>query len=793
MHAVTRDLAIATFDGRIAREGVITVKWLRTSGAGIVTDDGEPVLLRGVGVGGWLNMENFITGFPATESSHRAALRRALGGRRAALLLDSLLMSFFGPPDAEFIASLGMNCVRIPVNYRHWEDDARPGEIEGTAFALLDRAVDACAAVGLYTVIDLHAVPGGQNHHWHSDNPFHQPLFWQHRSFQDRAVALWEAIASRYASRPEVAGYNVLNEPADETRTALAGFYQRAVAAIRAVDGRHMVFLDGNRYARDFEGFGEPFENAVYAVHQYPPPGAADGGPYPGPTAGRHFDVSVIAAEFASLTGYMREHGLPVWVGEFGPVYGAGTERDAQRLRLLADQIAIYTRAGAGWSLWTYKDIGVQGLVVADPGSAWMRRTEAVRAKKARLAADHWGTTTEGMRDVLDPLMARFEREFGGFDPYPFGARRYVEQLVLSMCFAEPLADEFAACFADASDAELVALGECFAFGNCRVSEQLCSAVSATLVPAAGESLQALEPPAPAGPPALPTIPAGRGRLLRRRAAADVHTADEGERAYANHRGAWSWLRPAIDPGAADQVEARHLNPDALRDLDPGPAHQGHLGQRDLRRGKLRLAQVQPRPADEADGDDVPVHPPRPGNAQPADGGDVPGSRRGAPRRDGDRLGGQIGHQPVKLSPRPGRCGLLHPLTELLERQPAVPGRRAQPPHGRVPLAVRRPDARLWFTVARCSAHRCLPVRGLVAARTLAPGNLASYDAAIDTVWTRGRTRDGWPAGSDRTPVNCGPAERPCRASAPGGGGRRSPHGRGRAGRVWRGWRGRGS
>ena len=51
---------------------------------------------------------------------------------------------------------------------------------------------------------------GGQNHHWHSDNPFHRPMFWRHRRFQEQAIALWEAIASRYSGRPEVAGYNVL-------------------------------------------------------------------------------------------------------------------------------------------------------------------------------------------------------------------------------------------------------------------------------------------------------------------------------------------------------------------------------------------------------------------------------------------------------------------------------------------------------------------------------------------------------------------------------------------------------
>jgi endoglucanase len=454
------------------------LQWLRTAGPDVVGEDGAVVRLRGVGVGGWLNMENFITGFPGTESAHRRALRETLGPRRYELFFDSFLTHFFGPADAAFIASLGLNCVRIPVSYRHWEDDARPGELDPDGFAHLDRAVGACAAAGLYSVIDLHAAPGGQNHHWHSDNPFHRPLFWQHRSFQDRAVGLWEAIAARYAGRPEVAGYNLINEPADESGTALVDFYRRATAAVRAVDGRHMIFLDGNRYAREFPGFAEPFENTVYAVHQYPEPGAADGGPYPGRTTGHYVNYQAVESEFGTMTEYMRDRGLPVWVGEFGPVYGAGPERDPQRRRLLADQIDIYEAAGAGWSVWTYKDIGVQGLVTVDPQSPWLTRTAPARAKKQAVAADHWGMTTDAMRDVLEPLVARFGREFPGYDPYPFGARRYVEQLVLSICFAEPLAGEFAASLGGLSDEELDALGRSFDFANCSEQKDLCEIVS---------------------------------------------------------------------------------------------------------------------------------------------------------------------------------------------------------------------------------------------------------------------------------------------------------------------------
>jgi len=46
-------------------------------------------------------------------------------------------------------------------------------------------------------------------------------------------------------------------------------------------------------------------------------------------------------------------------------------------------------------------------------------------------------------------------------------------RLVLHTCFAEPLADEFATCFAAASDEELVALAECFAFRNSVPDEAL--------------------------------------------------------------------------------------------------------------------------------------------------------------------------------------------------------------------------------------------------------------------------------------------------------------------------------
>ncbi len=205
---------------------------LHTDGDRIVDGDGNRVLLRGAGLGGWMNMENFITGYPATESEMRAAVAGVLGEERAERFFTRLLDTFFAEADAALLAELGVNCLRIPFNYRHFESDAEPFELREEGFARLDRAVELCARHGIYSVLDLHAAPGAQNQHWHSDNPTQLALFWNHRHFQDRVVHLWQALAERYRGNAWVAGYNLLNEPADPTGEAYGPFHHRLVAAV---------------------------------------------------------------------------------------------------------------------------------------------------------------------------------------------------------------------------------------------------------------------------------------------------------------------------------------------------------------------------------------------------------------------------------------------------------------------------------------------------------------------------------------------------------------------------------
>jgi endoglucanase len=134
--------------------------FLCTGGSAIVDGEGRTVLLRGVGLGGWMNMENFVTGYPSTESLMREAVRGVLGEDRAELFFDRLLASFFDADDVALLAELGVNCVRLPFNYRHFEDDARPFQLREEGFRHLDRVVRLCADRGIWTVLDLHACPG---------------------------------------------------------------------------------------------------------------------------------------------------------------------------------------------------------------------------------------------------------------------------------------------------------------------------------------------------------------------------------------------------------------------------------------------------------------------------------------------------------------------------------------------------------------------------------------------------------------------------------------------------------
>ncbi len=443
--------------------------FLRVHGTDLVDEDDRVVRMAGVGLGGWMNLENFISGYPGNEERIRRLMRDRMGSEASEAFFDEYLDGFFGEADAAFLAGVGIDSVRIPFNYRHFEDDARPFVLKEEGFRRLDRVVSLLGRHGIRAILDLHALPGRQNQHWHSDNPTHVAEFWNHPHFQDRVVHLWEALADRFKDRPEVAGYNPINEPSDPSGEVLLPFYERLERAIRAIDRRHVLFLDGNKYSTDFSLFdrrAEPLPNAVYTAHDYALPGITSASEYPGVTRGEFFDRGVVEQTFLRRTEYMRRTGTPIWIGEFGPVYPTRSETESWRLQLLRDQLEVYRDHGASWALWTYKDIGLQGLVSVAPHSDYLELVRPELEAKSRLGVDSWGGSDAGVRDVLDPIDALFDREFPGYAPYPWGRQPHIAVLVRHILLAEPLAERFADRFRGVDVERARELASAFRFEN---------------------------------------------------------------------------------------------------------------------------------------------------------------------------------------------------------------------------------------------------------------------------------------------------------------------------------------
>ncbi|KAG8927008.1 hypothetical protein FRC02_008536 [Tulasnella sp. 418] len=411
---------------------------LKVQGNKIIDQQGNEVMLRGAGLGGHLNQENFITGYPGHEKYMRRALLKVLGEEKYEFFFDKFLEYFFTEKDAKFFASLGFNCIR-------------------------------------YTVKTHNAKS-------RTDTGVHLALFWEHKEFQDRAVALWEELARRFKGNTWIAGYNPLNEPCDEEHVRVLAWYERVEAAIRKIDPDHILYWDGNTFAADLSRFKDPLPNSVYAIHDYSTFGFPDGEPY----KGTEDQKAKLLRSLNRKIEYQLKVGSPIWNGEWGPVYASPDDGEdwekinEDRYRVLKDQLALYEERKISWSIWLYKDIGFQGMVYVSPESAWIKRLKPFLQKKKRVAADEWGCDSKTVSHIFQPLEDWLVQEVPGIlQRYPpmWKPSVHVGRLLRNILLSEELYPEYAAYFKDLSFEELDELAASFKFENCVQREGLNQAI----------------------------------------------------------------------------------------------------------------------------------------------------------------------------------------------------------------------------------------------------------------------------------------------------------------------------
>ena len=309
-----------------------------TRGAQLVDANGRPLLLRGINLGNWFEIEGYMFHFehgPQSTREIEALTSELLGPAESARFWHEYREKYITRDDIQFLCSAGFNSVRIPIDYRLFT----AGNTEG--FALLDRVIGWAQEAGLYVIIDMHSAPGGQTG-TNIDNSYGYPWLYESAESQQETIEIWKNIAAHYRDSKTVLGYDLLNEPIphypelQKYNDKLEPLYRRIVGAIREVDRHHVVILGGAQWDSNFKVFGPPFDsNVMYTLHKYwmPPEQSA----------------------IQQYVDFRDRYHVPLWLGE------SGENKD----EWIAQFVTVLERNDIGWCFWPYKRMDATSSIVS--------------------------------------------------------------------------------------------------------------------------------------------------------------------------------------------------------------------------------------------------------------------------------------------------------------------------------------------------------------------------------------------------------------------------------------------
>ncbi len=241
-----------------------------------VDGSGQEILLKGIGLGGWLLQEGYMlqtSSFANAQWQIKAKILDLIGEVNTELFYEAYRNNYVRKIDIDSIKSWGFNSIRLPFHYNLFASNTNPPTFLNKGFEIVDSLLSWCEANEIYLILDMHAAPGGQSDDNISDyNPAFLSL-WQSEQNKNLTVQIWRKIAEHYKDKEWIGGYDLLNEPKWDlppNNQPLRDLYIRITDTIRAVDNNHLLFIEGNWYATDFNGLTPAWdENMAYSFHKY--------------------------------------------------------------------------------------------------------------------------------------------------------------------------------------------------------------------------------------------------------------------------------------------------------------------------------------------------------------------------------------------------------------------------------------------------------------------------------------------------------------------------------------------
>ncbi len=307
--------------------------FLKVSGKKIIDEQGNEIILKGMGLGGWLLPEGYMlhtSGFADAFWQMKTKVIDVVGEQKADSFWNAYRKNFVTRKDIERLAKMGFNSVRLAMHYEFFIYYSPTGYVwVDQGFTIVDSLLRQCADNKIYLILDLHAAPGGQSANNISDYNSTYLSLWESDNNKTMTIDLWKKLAERYKNETWIGGYDILNEPAWNLGTnniPLKNLYVAITNAIRSVDSTHIIFIEGNWYASDFSGLTPPWDkNMVYSFHKY-------------------WNENNIGA-INSYLSLRNNFNIPIWLGESGENSNVW----------FTDCISLMEENKIGWAWWTLK------------------------------------------------------------------------------------------------------------------------------------------------------------------------------------------------------------------------------------------------------------------------------------------------------------------------------------------------------------------------------------------------------------------------------------------------------
>lgn len=385
---------VATSSGPYVAPVPVGLSMLQASGTTIVNASGQVVQLKGLNLGGWLVMEPWMCpadsgGLPDTYSVINE-LDSRFGVATEQSLINAYQTNWITTADLNNITNGGFNCVRVPVWWGNFYPIANTTSSgwRSDAFTVLDWLVTNCAARGIYVIIDMHGVLGGQST---SDDTGqeNQNAYWTSSTDQSETAYMWAQIAAHYKGNGTIAGYDLINEPIGAPDTnAVWNAYSNLYSTIRAIDTNHILIMEDTFGNWDLNMLPNPatygWTNIVYSWHEYAS----------GTVAQVEAGADGLVWDFTSHSSW----NIPGYVGEWNDM-GLGAA-------CYDYSIADYNNAGLAWTMWAYK--AADGLVPDGWGwydPAYMPPTPNISTNSAATISSDWQQWQTTNSFVINPAV----------------------------------------------------------------------------------------------------------------------------------------------------------------------------------------------------------------------------------------------------------------------------------------------------------------------------------------------------------------------------------------------------